>query len=135
MSAIQCRGLVAETGGAALVFVFFFQAEDGIRDVAVTGVQTCALPILTVQDGRDRGVRFRDVDHDGRCELIVGNESQNAVFGWSPAEKTWKKLAYALPRGAAVVDAAGGDNGLRFVDVNEDGCPDVLLSNEQEFSL
>src|SRR2546429_4479340 len=26
-------------------FFFFFQAEDGIRDVAVTGVQTCALPI------------------------------------------------------------------------------------------
>src|SRR5216684_5768491 len=26
---------------------FFFQAEDGIRDVAVTGVQTCALPILS----------------------------------------------------------------------------------------
>src|SRR5687768_18202920 len=28
------------------IFCFFFQAEDGIRDVAVTGVQTCALPIL-----------------------------------------------------------------------------------------
>src|SRR2546422_6924119 len=27
------------------VSFFFFQAEDGIRDVAVTGVQTCALPI------------------------------------------------------------------------------------------
>src|SRR2546429_6549998 len=27
--------------------IFFFQAEDGIRDVAVTGVQTCALPIST----------------------------------------------------------------------------------------
>src|SRR2546429_7187362 len=26
-------------------WIFFFQAEDGIRDVAVTGVQTCALPI------------------------------------------------------------------------------------------
>src|SRR6266542_5646187 len=26
---------------------FFFQAEDGIRDATVTGVQTCALPILT----------------------------------------------------------------------------------------
>ena len=25
---------------------FFFQAEDGIRDTSVTGVQTCALPIL-----------------------------------------------------------------------------------------
>src|SRR5206468_6211155 len=29
------------------VFFFFFQAEDGIRDLIVTGVQTCALPILT----------------------------------------------------------------------------------------
>ena len=29
----------------ALNVFFFFQAEDGIRDVAVTGVQTCALPI------------------------------------------------------------------------------------------
>src|SRR2546427_2116341 len=28
--------------------VFFFQAEDGIRDLTVTGVQTCALPIWTV---------------------------------------------------------------------------------------
>src|SRR3712207_7929309 len=26
--------------------MFFFQAEDGIRDIGVTGVQTCALPIL-----------------------------------------------------------------------------------------
>src|SRR3712207_8341705 len=28
-----------------MIFVFFFQAEDGIRDIGVTGVQTCALPI------------------------------------------------------------------------------------------
>src|SRR5260370_23155567 len=27
------------------IFIFFFQAEDGIRDSSVTGVQTCALPI------------------------------------------------------------------------------------------
>src|SRR2546430_5244114 len=30
----------------ACVYFFFFQAEDGIRDLTVTGVQTCALPIL-----------------------------------------------------------------------------------------
>src|SRR5256885_10584811 len=39
---------VAIVGGRAAVrrvFVFFFQAEDGIRDYKVTGVQTCALPI------------------------------------------------------------------------------------------
>src|SRR2546430_1854532 len=28
-----------------ILFFFFFQAEDGIRDLTVTGVQTCALPI------------------------------------------------------------------------------------------
>src|SRR6267143_2559790 len=28
------------------IFIFFFQAEDGIRDGTVTGVQTCALPIF-----------------------------------------------------------------------------------------
>src|SRR3712207_7493372 len=30
--------------------LFFFQAEDGIRDIGVTGVQTCALPILSRAD-------------------------------------------------------------------------------------
>src|SRR5260370_28764271 len=33
---------------------FFFQAEDGIRDSSVTGVQTCALPILGTTCGRCR---------------------------------------------------------------------------------
>src|SRR5947209_12428921 len=33
------------------IFFFFFQAEDGIRDIGVTGVQTCALPIL-IQDAK-----------------------------------------------------------------------------------
>src|SRR5206468_6010948 len=35
---------------------FFFQAEDGIRDLIVTGVQTCALPILLRE--YERGVYF-----------------------------------------------------------------------------
>src|SRR3712207_9342334 len=30
---------------------FFFQAEDGIRDIGVTGVQTCALPIFYIAGG------------------------------------------------------------------------------------
>src|SRR3712207_839553 len=33
--------------------LFFFQAEDGIRDIGVTGVQTCALPILRNSIGKD----------------------------------------------------------------------------------
>src|SRR5260370_28778619 len=38
-------------------FFFFFQAEDGIRDSSVTGVQTCALPILSVPPSALRGHR------------------------------------------------------------------------------
>src|SRR5262249_59201892 len=39
-----------------VAFFFFFQAEDGIRDWSVTGVQTCALPISEeIAGGRDRG--------------------------------------------------------------------------------
>src|SRR3712207_6946626 len=42
-----------------LWYIFFFQAEDGIRDIGVTGVQTCALPIW-----RERGGGLRR--HSGR---------------------------------------------------------------------
>src|SRR5688572_32422001 len=39
--------------------VFFFQAEDGIRDLTVTGVQTCALPIYLDELGAgDQGMMF-----------------------------------------------------------------------------
>src|SRR2546430_11016190 len=41
-----CHGLSCSV--PVLVF-FFFQAEDGIRDLTVTGVQTCALPISTAK--------------------------------------------------------------------------------------
>src|ERR1022692_2835001 len=34
-----------------VIFFFFFQAEDGIRDYKVTGVQTCALPIWMMPPG------------------------------------------------------------------------------------
>src|SRR3712207_7560629 len=41
---------------------FFFQAEDGIRDIGVTGVQTCALPIYARRHTREEhhGRRVRD---------------------------------------------------------------------------
>src|SRR3712207_7267756 len=36
----------------------FYQAEDGIRDIGVTGVQTCALPIYTHRQALEAGVRI-----------------------------------------------------------------------------
>src|SRR5256884_501043 len=45
--------------------IFFFQAEDGIRDVAVTGVQTCALPIYPESE-MDTFLRLRSALQDPR---------------------------------------------------------------------
>src|SRR6266498_3310224 len=47
---------------------FFFQAEDGIRDADVTGVQTCALPISIVIPEVAKG--FPKVSRDGKTQTI-----------------------------------------------------------------
>src|SRR5256884_3616692 len=55
---------------------FFFQAEDGIRDVAVTGVQTCALPIyFTLQNQDKKEVKLSD---------FAGK--RNVVLLWYPLD-------------------------------------------------
>src|SRR3712207_6847763 len=55
-----------------LVF-FFFQAEDGIRDIGVTGVQTCALPILAQGvDAWRHAATDVDHEHDVRNALGLG---------------------------------------------------------------
>src|SRR2546430_1230894 len=50
--------------GVTLLSCFFFQAEDGIRDLTVTGVKTCALPIYA--DRRERA------ESDQEFEIFVG---------------------------------------------------------------
>src|SRR5690606_39544395 len=58
-------------------FAFFFQAEDGIRDFHVTGVQTCALPIFPVDERRPLATepeadgRGAPADGEGRPVLEV----------------------------------------------------------------
>src|SRR2546430_9048266 len=47
---------------AARRFLFFFQAEDGIRDLTVTGVQTCALPIWLDREASGELVHVRLAD-------------------------------------------------------------------------
>src|SRR5438046_7814542 len=63
-------------------FFFFFQAEDGIRDWSVTGVQTCALPIL--------------------CECLTGGPPY-------PATTPESLLARALVGGPPLVAGPLGD--------------------------
>src|SRR2546430_4333809 len=54
-----------------LCFFFFFQAEDGIRDLTVTGVQTCALPIYPTH--HDRRLSLADRLHPGRGSLELAH--------------------------------------------------------------
>src|SRR5437660_5590175 len=76
---------------ASPVYVFFFQAEDGIRDGHVTGVQTCALPIyglrtsevvaITLDDIRWRqdSLRIHQPKTSSLLELPLINEVSSAI--------------------------------------------------------
>src|SRR5207244_10632428 len=67
--------------------LFFFQAEDGIRDDLVTGVQTCALPIW--QSGES-------------CRRRARSGRNPDLDGYEPAESTQGRLRrHELPRGLA----------------------------------
>src|SRR2546427_12318917 len=69
----------------SLVF-FFFQAEDGIRDLTVTGVQTCALPIYhvvpggadepTARDALERTMRWLGRCRKRHAELTASHDNQ-----------------------------------------------------------
>src|SRR2546429_6642299 len=91
------------------VLFFFFQAEDGIRDVAVTGVQTCALPIYTPANFTSRVMnsaammQMHDREHTGMV-LLDQLEWRNM------SEGTWR-LGPALAHGTA---QSGGDSGAAW---------------------
>src|SRR5690606_41201601 len=62
-----------------LVSYFFFQAEDGIRDFHVTGVQTCALPISTNRDPESFAALSK---------LIPPSASPSATWSFGSKSKT-----------------------------------------------
>src|SRR2546422_6230040 len=69
---------------SCVVFFFFFQAEDGIRDVAVTGVQTCALPILFRAVRRGAGA--------GAVKVTIGQRASRSLTLTSEHVKTFAQL-------------------------------------------
>src|SRR2546422_7353090 len=84
---------------------FFFQAEDGIRDVAVTGVQTCALPIS------DQPADRRKASGAACCRRrLIGS----FMHGPSPSENPalanvgWRTPAVILDRKSTRLNSSHG---------------------------
>src|SRR3712207_5892296 len=95
-------------------YFFFFQAEDGIRDIGVTGVQTCALPICPRQ-ALARGPPAvavhddRDVRRHARRRAIGAREGtgrQVLVAAHDPLRLPWMMI------GPCAGTRAGGPSGL-----------------------
>src|SRR5207248_7593988 len=77
-----------------LYYHFFFQAEDGIRDRTVTGVQTCALPISSSSFRRlnSSGVRL----WAAMISVLIGSIKQKAEGTKQKAETRLLLAAYCL---------------------------------------
>src|SRR2546430_7109963 len=73
-----------------LPLFFFFQAEDGIRDLTVTGVQTCALPIWDARNVRhlaDHVIAERGVRHGRLVTVPVDAEAEKHAHANEPSHK------------------------------------------------
>src|SRR5688572_31674384 len=92
---------------------FFFQAEDGIRALTVTGVQTCALPILNTTTpeglgamlraydkatGREVGAVYMPAPQSGSPMTYLHEGQQYLVVAISGAQYAGELLAFRLPR-------------------------------------
>src|SRR5207248_3428236 len=65
-------------------FFFFFQAEDGIRDRTVTGVQTCALPILATFQHEEGQRRFCDTSVEAYLSRVEMLRAKGVPIGVAP---------------------------------------------------
>src|SRR3989441_7736662 len=76
------------------IFFFFFQAEDGIRDKLVTGVQTCALPILRARR------RMSSASSSSSSRVTVGSprRASAARTCWGEARRSLRSITPLLLR-------------------------------------
>src|SRR5947209_19478828 len=91
---------------------FFFQAEDGIRDIGVTGVQTCALPIL-------RGAEMA-AGHERRRRKRAGQPDQRKRPAPSHEREAMRHRPRAVAQHVGAPVAVGGERGGTYVNVRSE---------------
>src|SRR5256886_15229210 len=94
-----------------MLFFFFFQAEDGIRDLTVTGVQTCALPIYRGDEG----------GHDERRAVPVVLRRRRADLRDARPALEARGADPGPERAAALGSAAVGERGAGDAEARGDG--------------
>src|SRR3989440_6613480 len=82
---------------------FFFQAEDGIRDLIVTGVQTCALPIYRVEYAAQRAW-----DEETGQKLLQRRRSEPELFLELLRRLQWSCLVCLVGPGQEINRGEGG---------------------------
>src|SRR5690606_10223885 len=107
-----------------LVFFFFFQAEDGIRDFHVTGVQTCALPI-SLQQLADEGLITAE-ELGGRKTYSLTDAGIAASE--EAAEKTapWEAAGHRSPSQLAALPKAGMELASATAQLARTGSPEQV---------
>src|SRR6266704_6644163 len=83
--------------------IFFFQAEDGIRDRNVTGVQTCALPIAVATAAPDRS--FGSFEQEAHC-LLPSREYPAMILLYIEERRGLKIPGRDDPLGSVIVMAS-----------------------------
>lgn len=130
-SALPSMTYTYQTGAAGLGSVPSFNAPESFMARTSWGVY-----------GWDRGLREADLNGDGKSDLIWGYYDYGTTYrsAWINTGSAWsRKSAFDPPADLSIagigpvftgIDGSGGtnwDGGLRLVDLNNDGLPDLLL--------
>src|SRR5256885_16384444 len=125
-----------------LMYFFFFQAEDGIRDYKVTGVQTCALPIsevwylldrAPVVTGRDlrSAVETRNTSNPGMWQVNFTLSPEAAKrFGPFTEQNIGNKMAIVLDhkvQSAPVINGRIEDTGMIEGNFSQESAHELAL--------
>src|SRR5690606_31951287 len=99
--------------------VFFSQAEDGIRDFHVTGVQTCALPILIVQHADELVDKERVAVDELMTSAWLRSEAPAQLLA-AGVERATQQIDHTLPRLLGAEFGHGlGDGSRQFAPIDD----------------